>query len=100
MTRLNSLLCTATALAFTFAVAAPVAAQDAAPAAEPAAAATNNNIVVIGRAAIGDFGVDLTAQDKSVKPGDDFERYASGAWIDKTTIPADRASTGSFIDLR
>lgn len=28
--------------------------------------------------------------DLSVKPGDDFNRYASGAWLDRTAIPADK----------
>src|ERR1700740_3647415 len=31
-------------------------------------------------AAIGDFGLDLSAGDRSVRPGDDFFAYASGAW--------------------
>jgi putative endopeptidase len=38
----------------------------------------------------GSWGFDLTAMDRSVKPGDDFNRYASGAWLDRTEIPADR----------
>ena len=38
----------------------------------------------------GAWGVDLTAVDAGVKPGDDFNRYASGAWLDRTTIPADK----------
>src|ERR1700722_1157655 len=38
----------------------------------------------------GPWGFDLTAMDRSVKPGDDFNRYASGAWLDRTEIPADR----------
>jgi predicted metalloendopeptidase len=33
------------------------------------------------------------------KPGDDFFRYVNGAWFDKAVIPADRTSTGSFLDL-
>ena len=57
-------------------------------------------IVVTGRPSIGDFGVDLTARDLTVKPGDDFEKYASGSWIKATEIPADRPSTGSFYNLR
>lgn len=32
-------------------------------------------------AAIGDWGVDLTDQDRSVRPGDDFFRYQNGAWV-------------------
>ncbi len=38
----------------------------------------------------GSWGLDLTAMDRSVKPGDDFFRYANGAWLDRTTIPADK----------
>ena len=38
----------------------------------------------------GAWGVDLTAMDRSVKPGDDFNRYASGAWLARTEIPADK----------
>ena len=44
----------------------------------------------------GRFGVDLTAQDKSVKPGDDFFRYVNGNWLRTAKIPADRASWESF----
>jgi putative endopeptidase len=42
-------------------------------------------------------GIELAAMDKSVKPGDDFFRYANGAWYDKSEIPADRSSIGSFL---
>jgi putative endopeptidase len=42
---------------------------------------------------------DLAGMDRSVKPGDDFFRYANGAWFDKAVIPSDRASTGSFLEL-
>jgi putative endopeptidase len=38
----------------------------------------------------GRWGIDLTAMDRSVKPGDNFNRYASGAWIARTEIPADK----------
>src|SRR4029453_4575664 len=47
----------------------------------------------------GAWGVDLTAMDRSVKPGDDFDRYVNGAWADKTQIPADQASTGVPYDV-
>lgn len=36
----------------------------------------------------GSWGFDLTAMDQSIKPGDDFNRYA---WLARTTIPADKA---------
>jgi putative endopeptidase len=38
----------------------------------------------------GRWGIDLTAMDRSVKPGDNFNRYASGAWLARTEIPADK----------
>jgi putative endopeptidase len=40
----------------------------------------------------GSFGVDLAARDTSVDPGDNFHRYASGTWLTRTQIPADRTS--------
>lgn len=45
----------------------------------------------------GNAGINLAAMDTSVKPGDDFYQYANGAWMKNTEIPADRASTGSFL---
>ena len=47
----------------------------------------------------GNWGFDLAGMDRSVKPGDDFFRYANGAWFDKAVIASDRTSTGSFVDL-
>ena len=47
-------------------------------------------------AAIGTFGVDLSARDMSVAPGDDFYRYANGKWLAETQIPADRTRWGTF----
>ncbi len=49
---------------------------------------------------LGDFGVDLTAMDKKVAPGDDFYAYVNGGWMARTEIPADRASWGAFPILR
>ena len=53
-----------------------------------------------GKPAIGAWGVDLSGGDASVKPGDDWFRFTAGKWVDATTIPSDRASTGTFYDLR
>jgi putative endopeptidase len=39
----------------------------------------------------GSWGLDLTAMDPSVKAGDDFNRYASGAWLARTQIPPDQS---------
>lgn len=42
------------------------------------------------------MGVDISAIDKSVVPGDDFYSYANGNWIKRTEIPADQSRWGSF----
>ena len=34
-----------------------------------------------GSAAIGAYGLDLTAGDASVQPGNDFFRYCNGRWL-------------------
>jgi putative endopeptidase len=39
----------------------------------------------------GAWGLDLTAMDHSVAPGQDFNRYASGAWLDRAQIAPDKA---------
>src|SRR5438874_1039940 len=39
-------------------------------------------------------GVDLAGIDRSIAPGDDFFRYANGAWLTATGIPPDRSSYG------
>ena len=49
---------------------------------------------------IGSFGVDLSARDLSVKPGDDFNRYASGQWLDTYQLKDYQISFGSFNGLR
>jgi putative endopeptidase len=40
----------------------------------------------------GTFGLDLSATDTATKPGDDFFRYAGGAWLDKAVIADDKPS--------
>jgi putative endopeptidase len=47
------------------------------------------------QAQIGAWGLDLTAHDTAVKPGDDFYRYANGHWLDTHEIPADRTRWGA-----
>jgi predicted metalloendopeptidase len=51
------------------------------------------------RPQIGAWGLDLTSSDKTVKPGDDFYRFADGKWLDTNQIPPDRTSWGSFVEL-
>jgi endothelin-converting enzyme/putative endopeptidase len=40
------------------------------------------------------WGVDLTAMDSGVKPGDDFFAYVNGAWAKRTQIAPDRTFVG------
>ena len=61
--------------------AAPILAQPAAP--RPPAASR-----------YAPWGVDLAARDLSIKPGDDFWRYANNSWFRANPIPADRAAWG------
>jgi putative endopeptidase len=42
------------------------------------------------------LGVDPSMMDTAVKPGDDFNLYANGAWLKATPIPADRSNIGGF----
>ena len=46
---------------------------------------------VVAKAELGSFGVDLSARNEAIKPGDDFFMYASGTWYDNYVI--DRKST-------
>lgn len=48
----------------------------------------------------GTWGFDLSGMDRSVKPGDDFFKFANGKWAEKTEIPADRTRYGNFDKLR
>jgi endothelin-converting enzyme/putative endopeptidase len=42
----------------------------------------------------GTFGIDQTAFDVSVTPGDDFWAYVNGGWEKRTEIPPDRPAIG------
>ncbi|MDP9421930.1 MAG: M13 family metallopeptidase [Pseudomonadota bacterium] len=47
-----------------------------------------------GKPAFAPWGVDLSAMDSSVKPGDDFFAYVNGAWARRTEIAPDRTFVG------
>ena len=49
---------------------------------------------------LGTWGYDQSAMNSSVKPGDDFWAYVNGNWDQRTQIPGDHPSVGSFITLR
>ena len=44
----------------------------------------------------GSWGFDRSGEDTAVKPGDDFFRYANGAWLKRVDIPSDRTRFGNF----
>lgn len=46
------------------------------------------------------FGFDPANFDTSVRPQDDFYLFANGTWLKNTPIPSDRASYGTFDELR
>jgi putative endopeptidase len=54
----------------------------------------------VARDHFGAWGVDLTAGDPSVAPGDNFFRYANGRWYDQAVIQPDQTSAGVGVDLR
>ena len=68
------------------ALAAPILGSAAARAATAAAPA--------GKTEYGTFGLDLSAMDPTIAPGDDFFRYVNNGWLKTNTIPADRSSFG------
>src|SRR3977135_4452273 len=43
-----------------------------------------------GKPQYGTWGFDTAGADLKAKPGDDFFRYANGAWLDRVQIPADK----------
>lgn len=40
----------------------------------------------------GSWGFDTAGAEMTIKPGDNFFRYANGTWLDRTPIPADKAA--------
>jgi putative endopeptidase len=65
----------------------------------PATATAAATSTVPAKARLGAWGFDLTGIDTSVKPGDDFEKYASGKWLARTQIAPDKPEVSSFYDL-
>ena len=70
-----------------------------APLALAAAASAETAAATDGTVRFGSWGVDLNSRDLKANPGDDFERYASGAWMDATEIPADKSQNGVGSEL-
>lgn len=49
--------------------------------------------------ALGSFGIELANRDESVKPGDDFDRYANGSWFDSYQLKDYETRYGAFTTL-
>jgi putative endopeptidase len=80
-----------------FAESVPVPAATSVPV--PVPAPTAIRAPAAAAADWGSFGVQTQWIDPATKPGDDFNRYVNGKWIDQTEIPADRSRYGAFDQL-
>lgn len=49
---------------------------------------------------VADHGIALNNMDPKVRPQDDFFSYVNGGWYKTAVIPSDKASWGSFNELR
>lgn len=54
----------------------------------------------ITKAAANSSGIQAENIDPSVRPQDDFYRYAQGTWLKTTEIPADKSDWGAFLKAR
>ena len=50
---------------------------------------------VAAKPILGNFGIDLSSRDISIRPGDDFFRHTNGLWLDTFELPADRSGYGA-----
>jgi putative endopeptidase len=93
MNHARLLLATAIALGLAACSPAPQQASPASPASVPAPAQS------VAAAPAPTIGIDLAGIDHAVKPGDDFFKYTNGNWLKTAEIPADRAGTGTFLEV-
>jgi putative endopeptidase len=56
-------------------------------------------VAAAGKPQFGAWGVDLSARDLAVRPGQDFNLHANGTYVRTTQVPADKTSTGGFVAL-
>ena len=68
-------------------------------AAQAAAAADAPDAASLASPKYGTWGFDMSGMDRSVKPGDDFFKFANGKWAERTEIPSDRTRFGNFDKL-
>ena len=72
----------------------------AAPISFGADAAASATAAVSAAPAVAESGLDKAGMDPAVRPQDDLFLAMNGAWVKKTEIPADKASWGTFYQLR
>src|SRR3546814_20857830 len=58
----------------------------------PAAQSAPADAASLAPLRFGRWGVDRSARDRSVRPGHDFDHYASGTWFRNTQTPGDQAT--------
>jgi putative endopeptidase len=75
----------------------PSASPAAGTSTEEAGSAISGSIS--GQVAGEPMNVDLDLMDPSIAPGDDFYRYANGAWLEEYELPPDKSSFGNFHEL-
>ena len=54
------------------------------------AASFTTTAIAANKPQYGSWGFDTSGVDSHVRPGDDFFRYANGAWLERATIPPDK----------
>ncbi len=64
-----------------------------------AAALTATMCMAADKPQYGDWGFDTAGIDHATKPGDDFFRYANGAWLDAHQIPADKPAVSMRLQM-
>lgn len=72
---------------------------DSAPPSNSGAASLESALPAESRSAEKTIGVNLGYRNLAVKPGDDFEEYANGAWRKTAEIPPDRSSAGAGFEV-
>lgn len=66
----------------------------------PSAAQASTAAKPVSASTAPDIGINLGYIDHAVKPGDDFFKFANGAWLKSAEIPADRSAIGTFVTVR
>ena len=98
--RMKTMLAAASLSALTLATPSALFADAPAPAAtKSTAAGVATPMDLSGKGDWGAFGVQTQYLDRAVKPGDDFNLYVNGKWLEQAQIPADKTRWGSFIVL-